>query len=423
MSVHNKNWELGLKSALGNIKALWMRLRETSVRGTRDDVSNAHDDDNGLKSTVWVIRLVGAFLAVFLIWAYFAELDEVAHGNGKVIPTSREQVIQSLEGGIVAKLYVAEGDVVEANQVLAQLDPTINESNVEETAAKYRASLAAASRLKAETEQRELRFPPELSGFPELVASETKLYQERRTSLSQSVAGLRQQLALLSREIKITAPLAAVGAASSMDVLKLKRQRSELEMQLSELTAKFLVDAREQLAKAEAEVAMLSSAMRGRRDTLTRTKIRSPVRGIIKDIEVSTVGGVIPPNGRLMHIVPIDDKLLIEARISPRDIAYIHHGQASKVKITAYDYSIYGTLGGKVVTISPDTIQDKVKPDNYYYHVFIRTDVDYLKNKKGVKMSITPGMVATVDIKTGRKSVLDYIIKPFNKVNEALRER
>ena len=167
----------------------------------------------------------------------------------------------------------------------------------------------------------------------------------------------------------------------------------------------------------------LSSIIEGRADSLTRLTLKSPVRGIVKDIEVTTIGGVVPPNGRLMEIVPLDDRLLIEAKISPRDIAFIHPGQAAKVKITAYDYSVYGGLDGKVTTISPDTIQDETKPGEYFYHVLILTDSDALVNRAGKEFPIVPGMVATVDVKSGSKTVFDYLVKPFNQASEALRER
>jgi len=156
---------------------------------------------------------------------------------------------------------------------------------------------------------------------------------------------------------------------------------------------------------------------------VTRLTVRSPVRGIVKNIKVTTIGGVIPPNGELMEIVPVDDHLLIETRLSPRDIAFIHPAQKALVKVTAYDYAIYGGLQGVVETISPDTIQDEAKPEVFYYRVFIRTNQDYLVNKAGRHFSIVPGMIATVDIKTGEKSVMDYMIKPFNRAKEAMRER
>jgi adhesin transport system membrane fusion protein len=347
----------------------------------------------------------------------------VSKGDGKVIPSSHEQVIQSLEGGILAELNVAEGDLVEQGQVLAQLDPTKSESNVEESAARYRAVLASATRLQAEVDGKPLSFPDELQAYPELIKRETRLYQERISRLKESLAGVNDSLGLVDRELKITQSLAKTGAASNVEVIRLQRQRSELQLKATELRSSYQVQAGEELAKARSEVSSLSSVIRGREDSLTRLTVLSPVRGIVKGIEVTTIGGVISPNGKLMQIVPLDDQLLIETRISPRDIAFIHPDQAAKVKLTAYDYSIYGGLDGKVVTISPDTIQDKVKPENYYYRVFIQTDSNVLTNKACERFAIVPGMIATVDIKTGSKTVLDYLIKPFNKAQEAMRER
>ena len=190
-----------------------------------------------------------------------------------------------------------------------------------------------------------------------------------------------------------------------------------------EVRSEYLVRAREELAKANAEVNSLRPVVEGRSDALARLTLRSPVRGIVKNIEVSTIGGVIPPNGQLMVIVPLDDQLLVEARISPRDIAYIHPGQRATVKITAYDYAVYGGMEGEVTSISPDTIQDEVDPQVHYYRVFIRTESDALVNDAGRRFPIMPGMIATVDIHTGSKTVFDYLIKPFNRAREALRER
>ncbi|RFD24045.1 secretion protein HlyD [Pseudomonas sp. GL93] len=371
-------------------------------------------------------RIIGSLVLIVLIlgtWAWLGRLDEVSKGDGKVIPSSHEQVIQSLEGGILAELNVAEGDLVEQGQVLAQLDPTKSESNVEESAARYRAVLASATRLQAEVDGKPLSFPDELQAYPELIKRETRLHQERISRLKESLAGVNDSLRLVDRELKITQSLAKTGAASNVEVIRLQRQRSELQLKATELRSSYQVQAGEELAKARSEVSSLSSVIRGREDSLTRLTVLSPVRGIVKGIEVTTIGGVISPNGKLMQIVPLDDQLLIETRISPRDIAFIHPDQAAKVKLTAYDYSIYGGLDGKVVTISPDTIQDKVKPENYYYRVFIQTDSNVLTNKAGERFAIVPGMIATVDIKTGSKTVLEYLIKPFNKAQEAMRER
>lgn len=398
------------------------RLR-AYVRNTKSLEAMDPADDAALHRSTRIIASLVVIVVILGTWAWLGELDEVSKGDGKVIPSSHEQVIQSLEGGILAKLNVAEGDLVEQGQVLAQLDPTKSESNVEESAARYRAVLASATRLQAEVDGKPLNFPDELQSFPELIKRETRLYQERISRLKESLAGVNDSLRLVDRELNITQSLAKSGAASNVEVIRLQRQRSELQLKATELRSSYQVQAGEELAKARSEVSSLSSVIRGREDSLTRLTVLSPVRGIVKGIEVTTIGGVISPNGKLMQIVPLDDQLLIETRISPRDIAFIHPDQAAKVKLTAYDYSIYGGLDGKVVTISPDTIQDKVKPENYYYRVFIQTDSNLLTNKAGEQFAIVPGMIATVDIKTGSKTVLDYLIKPFNKAQEAMRER
>ncbi len=221
----------------------------------------------------------------------------------------------------------------------------------------------------------------------------------------------------------MTEPLVAKGAASDVEVLRLKRQATDLVNQMNDVRNQYLVKSREELAKANTDIETQSQVVKGKSDTLKRAIFKSPVRGIVKEIDVMTIGGVISQNGKLMTIVPLDEKLLVEARISPRDIAFIRPGQEALVKITAYDYSIYGGLKGKVTVISPDTLRDEVKQDQFYYRVYIRTDSDKLTNKNGKYFNITPGMVATVDIKTGEKTILDYLIKPFNKAKEALRER
>lgn len=371
-----------------------------------------------------VVLWVGGFLLVFLLWAWWFEVEEVSSGTGKVIPISREQTIQSLEGGIVASLNVTEGDIVERDQVLAQLDPTRGESSVEETAARYRAALASSIRLQAEVEDAStLEFPEALTAYFDLIASETALFRSRRGSLAESVGGLQRSLSLVRRELEITESLLASGAASNVELLRLQRQRSELQLKIAEVRAEYMVRSREELAKANAEVESLSSVVRGRADSLTRLTLRSPVRGVVKDIEVTTIGGVVPPNGQLMAIVPLGDQLLVETHISPRDIAFIHPGQDALVKITAYDYAIYGGLPGKVVTISPDTVRDEVKPEIVYYRVFVRTDSDVLTNKAGTEFPIVPGMVASVDIRTGSKTIWQYLVKPLNRASEALRER
>lgn len=374
------------------------------------------------KSSVFIWMICAGLFALF-IWAWMFKLEEVSTGTGKIIPSSKEQVIQSLEGGILTKLYVHEGQIVEQGQILAQLDPTRFASNVGESASLLLASKATAARLRAEVNDTPLKFPEEVMKDKALVKEETALYHSRRENLEESLSGLKKSLGLVEQELAMTEPLVSQGAASEVEVLRLKRQATDLRSQMNDARNQYLVKSREELAKANTDIETQTQVLKGKSDSLKRTIFKSPVRGIVKEIDIMTLGGVISQNGKLMTIVPLDEQLLVEARISPRDIAFIRPGQDALVKITAYDYSIYGGLKGKVTVISPDTLRDEVKQDQFYYRVYIRTDSDKLINKEGRKFNITPGMVTTVDIKTGQKTVLDYLVKPFNKAQEALRER
>ncbi|ENX23292.1 hypothetical protein F892_02539 [Acinetobacter vivianii] len=376
-----------------------------------------------LPRSTLVVWLIGIGLLVLLIWAWLFNLEEVSTGTGKVIPSSKEQIIQSLEGGILTKLDVNEGDVVEKGQILAQLDPTRLASNVGESQSLLISAQATAARLRAEVNGTPLTFPEEVKKSPKLVQEETALYYSRRENLEQSIAGYEQAAKLVRQELAMTEPLVAKGAASEVEVLRLKREANDLNNKINDTRNEYYVKAREELSKANTDIQTQQQVVNGRADSLQRAVFKAPVRGVVKEIDVTTLGGVIPQNGKLMTIVPLEDKLLIEARISPRDIAFIRPGQEALVKITAYDYSIYGGLDGKVTVISPDTIRDEVKQDQFYYRVYIRTDSDRLYNKAGKAFSITPGMVATVDIRTGQKTIMDYLLKPFNKAKEALRER
>jgi membrane fusion protein, adhesin transport system len=393
------------------------------IRRGQDDWTFGHSDDVELTRSTRIIWALCALVGIAFVWAFFATLDEVATGTGKVVPSMQEQVIQSLEGGILARINVRQDDVVKPGQILAQLDPTLTASNVEENAAKYRASLARMARLQAEVNQTPLRFPKELDGYPDLIAKETSLYNERRRGLTEALGWIGQAIGLLRKELATNQSLVAVGASSTVEVVRLQQKLADLELQQTNTKSQYYVQARDDLTKASADVAMLSAAERGKADSLARLTQRSPVRGIVKKIEVSTIGGVIPPGGKLMEIIPLDDQLLIETRIEPRDIAFIRPGQPAKVKITAYDSAIYGELDGKVSSISPDTIQDEARPEVHYYRVYVRTTTNYLRNKVGRRFSITPGMIANVDVHTGQRTVLQYLLKPFNKAKEAMRER
>ncbi|TBL64723.1 HlyD family efflux transporter periplasmic adaptor subunit [Hafnia alvei] len=371
-------------------------------------------------SVVW-LTLAG--MTFFFVWSYFATLDEVTVGTGKVTTSIRAQLIESLDGGIVSALLVHEGDIVQKGQILARLDPKRFQSNYGEAAARARALRASSERLRSELTGEPLKFSASTLAEPALVARERQLYDSRRRNLNETVANLQESYRLVIAELKMTQPLVAKGAASQVEVIRLQRQASELQGKIDDARNQYALRAREEQVKNNADLDAQLEVMAGKEDQLDRVTMISPVRGIVKDIQVMTVGGVLQPGGKLMEIVPLEDQLLIETRINPRDIAYIRPGLAATVKITAYDSSIYGNLDGTVEIVSPDTLQDEVRRDQYYYRVYVRTKSAELRNKAGRKFPILPGMVASVEIKTGQKTVLDYLIKPLNKVKEALRER
>jgi len=381
------------------------------------------DDEVSVTRSKRVILFVFALLAAGLVWANFAVLDEVSTSTGRVVPTTSEQVIQSLEGGILSSLEVVPDEVVEPGQILATLDPTQGAAAAEETLSKFRAALATAARLESEITGEPLSFPEELNDFPNILAVETQLHEARTTGLEAKLEMLDQAKLLATGELEINERLRATGATSNFDVMRLQREVIDLEIQRSDISSEFYIAARQDLSKAEAEIAALRPVIRGRADVVDRLTLRSPVRGIVKNIEISTIGGVVSPNGRLMEIVPLDDRLMIEARVTPRDIAFIRPGLPANIKVSSYDYSVYGGLSGEVVTISPDTIRDEVTGDQFYYRVLIKTDDTALMNDAGTRFSILPGMMTTVDIHTGEKTVLEYLIKPFHQASEAMRER
>jgi adhesin transport system membrane fusion protein len=383
----------------------------------QDDFDRQHRRVSGI---IW-LSLVG--LIVFFIWAYFAILDEVTVGTGKVTPSSRAQQIETFDGGVIKELLVQEGSIVDKGQILARLDPTRFQSNYGEAASRVLTLKASSERLRAELTGADLQFSADVMKAPDVVARERQLYQSRRQNLDETVSNLQQSLKLVNQELSMTEPLVAKGAAGQVEVIRLRRQASDIRGKIDEAKNQYAVRAREEQVKNNGDLDAEMQVMAGKEDQVTRSELFSPVHGIVKDIQVTTVGGVLQPGGKLMEIVPIEDQLLIETRINPRDIAYIRPGLAATVKITAYDSSIYGNLNGKVETVSPDTLQDEVKRDQFYYRVYVRTDRATLTNKSGREFPIVPGMVASVEIKTGQKSVLDYIIKPLNKVKESLRER
>ncbi|HAT7073631.1 TPA: HlyD family type I secretion periplasmic adaptor subunit [Legionella pneumophila] len=358
------------------------------------------------------------FFIVAIIWANYAILDEVTIGQGKVIPSSEVQVIQNLEGGIIQNIFVKEGQIVKKDQILMQIDNTRFMSSYAEAEKKIDALEIEIIRLNAEISDTKPVFPDKfIKTYPHLVQDQLSLYESRMRELNQ----LKKSLELAQKELDLTRPLLKGGSVSEVEVIRLERSVSEIKGNIE----KFKSEELDKLNKARTELFALVEANKADKDRLTRTTVRSPVYGIVKQIKTTTIGGVVQPGSDLLEIVPLDDTLLIEAKIRPSDIGFIHPGQKAMVKITAYDFSIYGGLEGVVEHISADTIIDEKtdKKEESYYIVKVRTEKNYLGTEKK-PLPIIPGMQATVDILTGQKSVLQYLLKPILKAKQsALRER
>ena len=377
-----------------------------------------------------VIILFFILMIVFVIWAYNSPVEEVTRGNGNIIPSSREQVIQSLDPGIVTEIMVKEGDMVEKDQILMKLDDTRSSAVLRESEAKVANLEATIARLKAEAYGTKLSFPDSVS--PELRRREIAAYKARRQVMVDAINGLSQSKAALDREIAITAPLVSEGYVSEVELLRMRRDSADLATQISERRNRYKADANNELLQAESELAQSKENVAMRADPVERSQIRAPMRGIVKGIKVTTIGGVVNAGEDIMQIVPVDDKLLVEAYIRPQDIAFIRAGQPALVKVSAYDYSIYGGLEGKVTLVGADTVSNsmqnrandlKLDPNQVYYRVLVQTENNSLKDKNGKPMPIIPGMVATVHIKTGEKTIFQYLIKPITRMKQALSER
>lgn len=367
---------------------------------------------------------VAITLGVLVLWAALSPLDEVTRGVGKVVPTSREQVVQAFEAGVVAEVMVKEGQLVEEGEPLVRIDDVRLGANVQESQARINSLRVAAIRLKAESLGLVPDFPEELVlSNPRLVATEKETFRTRRSSLDTSIAGLNQMLKVAEDEMKITGPLAAKGLVSDIEVLRIQRTISEANNKIRELRAQYRAESAAELARTEGELGSQRATLVGRKDAFKRTILRAPKRGVVKNIRVTTLGGVVQGGQEIMEIVPTDDTLLIEARIRPSDIAFLRPGMQAIVKVTAYDSGIYGWLDGELLQISPDTLRDEVRRDETYYKAIVRTTSSELKTKEGKILPIIAGMQAVVDIKTGQKSVLSYLFKPVLRAREALRER
>jgi membrane fusion protein, adhesin transport system len=446
---------------------------KTPMFRSRPDLDLASEYDAALREKTplaGIVTLLACVLVIggFLAWAALAKLDEVTRGDGKVIPSSKTQLVQSLEGGLIKEVLIKAGDRVSKGDILVRIDDTGFSSNFGEVTAKIISLSAKSTRLLHEAEgnlDAVPQFPADMQeSAPALVANETSLYKERQKSLLTQLRVLeerveqralelkeaqasmdksREYLALANQEMKLKKPLAARGIVSKTDIIRLQRDIADAEGQIAvlretlpkiessireskaliaEQQQKFREEARAELSLVEAERTVAEQSVKAAKDRVVRADIRSPVEGIVNKVNANTIGGVVQAGQTIMEIVPIEDSLFVEARIKPADIAFVHPNQNAVVKLTAYDFSVYGGLEGKVELISADSVYDEQLRESFYL-VTVKTLENRLKVGKE-DLPIIPGMVASVDILTGKKSVLDYLLKPINKArNEAMRER
>jgi membrane fusion protein, adhesin transport system len=445
------------------LRQRWMKERAEWVRANADAYFTT-DEDLPLSRHIMLIS-VAVFIALFILWASFARMDEVTRGEGKVVPSTKVQIIQSLEGGIVESFLVREGDMVKVGQPLLRLSNIDAASNLGSNQARYLGLLATVTRLQAEADGKNtVDFPDNVKkGAPQSVVEELNAFTANRTSILSQINVLEQQseqrrqeltelntkardlagvIAMAVDEKNMVAPLVAKGSAPKMELMQkerdIKERQTELngvktaipraESAIAEAEGRIEETKKTARAKAQAELASKLGEMNAIKETLgaledrkDRTEIKSPVNGKVKDLKINTVGGVVKPGDAMMEVVPIDEQLVVEAMIRPKDIAFLHPGQKAVVKITAYDYSIYGGLKGELIDISPDSITNE--KGESFYHIKVQTYESQLKRKDEV-LPIIPGMVATAEILTGHKTVMEYILKPFIKtVDTAMRER
>ncbi len=373
-----------------------------------------------------VLYVMVILTIVAIVWASTSRVDEVTQAEARVVPTSREQVVNSLEGGVLAELLVREGDTVEKGQPIIQLEPVRFESQYQEGLSRQLTLKAARARAKAEAFNLPLSFPPEVAHDKQLVFNETQTYQARKRTLEESVAALRKSQGLIANEIQISEKLAAQGLFSMVELSRLRRQENDLNQQIAERMNRFRADANAELVKVDGELAQLAPNLNARLDTFKRTTLKAPVNGVVKNIRITTLGAAVPPSAPILDIVPADAKLLFEARLDPKDVSHVQPDLPVAIKLAAYDTSIYGELTGKVVMVSPDTFREDARPaenaQGGYYRVMIESEIDR-SNPRQKNMQIIPGMTATTQIKTGDKTIMQYMLKPLSKAKEAFRER
>ncbi len=381
--------------------------------------------DTELKQPRLVLFFTAIALSSFLLWAYFSEIDQVARAPGVVIPSSKIQIIQSKDGGVLLALPVGAGDRVEKGQIIAQFDVTDAEADYREAKARAAGLEARMVRLRAEIYGRLPDFSSLSREFPQFIESQEALYLKRTAAQKDEIASLERILALVEEEIAMNEPLEKQGDVSKTELLRLQRQEAELVSQIINTRNEYFEDAQAEYNELEGELEGIAQVLVQRRRQLRQQTLTAPVAGVVKNVRVTTEGGVIRPGEDVMEIVPIEDDLVIEAKVSPADIGFIALGQDAAVKIDAFDYTIYGDLAGTLFYISADTLEENTRQgDLPFYRVHVRTDGKRFSAVPNKDLQILSGMTATVEIRTGKNTILNYLLKPIAKtLVESMGER
>ncbi len=366
-----------------------------------------------------------ATFIVFTLWAAFAEVDQSTRAPAQIISSSRAQYVQATGDGVLAELRVKEGDEVKLGQVLAVLEKDRAAASSSDSMAKVAALRAALVRLHAEVNGAPLTFDAALQRHPEFVKNQTQLYQRRQQALSEELASTNNALRLAREELTMNEALLKTGDISRVDLLHLQRQVYELEGKVSWTRNKYLQDAQTELTKVREDLSSQEQVLSDRANLLAHTELRAPRDGIVKNIRVNTIGGVLRAGDAVMEILPTDGELIAEVKVTPSDIGFLHVGLPATIKLDAYDYSIYGSLNGEVIYISSDTLSEETRNGPApYYRVTVRIGKIDAANPRASEVKITPGMTASVDIRSNSRSVLNYLLKPVHKtLDESLKER
>lgn len=371
---------------------------------------------------IWLIALI---VAVFVVWSAFAPLDEIVRGIGKVVPTMKNQVIQNLEGGIVTQLFVTEGDVVEAGQLVVKMDETRFQSAYQELRDQSWALTLRLARLQAEEDFSSGFIPDEelVQLAPEHAGSEVQLFQARRAELQATTRNLQDAIDLKTREVDMLRPMAERSAVPQIELIRAEQAAVDVRSRLSATETEFETARSQEYSEVLVKLRQIAEQIRGREDQLSRTNVRSPIRGIVNKVLATTIGGVAQPGDPLLEIISLEDDLRVEGRIDPRDIGFVYVGMPATIKLMAFDFSIYGTLEGQVIHVGADTVTDEQQRDPLpYYEVFIELEATTLEGPSG-QVEIRPGMQAQIELDSGQRTVLQYILKPLFKTTEALSER